>query len=185
MGTMVAGWDKKGPNLYYVDNDGLRIKNEKFSVRPNSVPRLLSANAFSLTLRNTGWKRQPLRVRCARHRLQPRPFRCRRVRARQACHLSRNLPRRVRHPAPAFPAPAYPPHVPSATPVELSACSTSSSTDGRAFQPTTSRTCTGGLCAPGVCGSSCDMWHWGNACAGMRQSVLCPSALKLALASPK
>jgi 20S proteasome subunit beta 5 len=33
MGTMVAGWDKTGPNLYYVDNDGLRIKNEKFSVR--------------------------------------------------------------------------------------------------------------------------------------------------------
>ena len=32
MGTMVAGWDKTGPNLYYVDNDGLRIKNEKFSV---------------------------------------------------------------------------------------------------------------------------------------------------------
>jgi 20S proteasome subunit beta 5 len=34
MGTMVAGWDKTGPNLYYVDNDGLRIKNEKFSVSP-------------------------------------------------------------------------------------------------------------------------------------------------------
>jgi hypothetical protein len=36
MGTMVAGWDKTGPNLYYVDNDGLRIKNEKFSVRYRS-----------------------------------------------------------------------------------------------------------------------------------------------------
>ena len=25
MGTMVTGWDKKGPQLYYVDNDGNRL----------------------------------------------------------------------------------------------------------------------------------------------------------------
>jgi len=33
---MVAGWDKSGPNLFYVDNDGLRVKNEKFSVGSGS-----------------------------------------------------------------------------------------------------------------------------------------------------
>jgi len=26
MGTMIAGWDKKGPQLYYIDNDGTRLK---------------------------------------------------------------------------------------------------------------------------------------------------------------
>ena len=25
MGTMVAGWDKSGPQLYYVDNDATRL----------------------------------------------------------------------------------------------------------------------------------------------------------------
>lgn len=29
MGTMVAGWDKSGPQLYYVDNDGTRLKAKK------------------------------------------------------------------------------------------------------------------------------------------------------------
>jgi len=33
MGTMVAGWDElKGPSLFYVDNDGTRLKGDKFSV---------------------------------------------------------------------------------------------------------------------------------------------------------
>lgn len=33
MGTMIAGWDeKKGPSLYYIDNDGTRLKGDKFSV---------------------------------------------------------------------------------------------------------------------------------------------------------
>lgn len=33
MGTMVAGWDdNKGPQLYYVDNDGTRLKGDKFCV---------------------------------------------------------------------------------------------------------------------------------------------------------
>jgi 20S proteasome subunit beta 5 len=33
MGTMICGWDdKKGPSLYYIDNDGTRLKGDKFSV---------------------------------------------------------------------------------------------------------------------------------------------------------
>jgi len=33
MGTMIAGWDEnKGPALYYIDNDGTRLKGDKFSV---------------------------------------------------------------------------------------------------------------------------------------------------------
>lgn len=32
MGTMICGWDKKGPGLYYVDSDGTRITNDRFSV---------------------------------------------------------------------------------------------------------------------------------------------------------
>jgi len=37
MGTMIAGWDKSGPNLWYVDNDGTRIKGQKFSVGSGST----------------------------------------------------------------------------------------------------------------------------------------------------
>jgi len=37
MGTMVAGWDKTGPNLYYVDNDGTRLKGNRFSVGSGST----------------------------------------------------------------------------------------------------------------------------------------------------
>ncbi|RUS22975.1 hypothetical protein BC937DRAFT_94243 [Endogone sp. FLAS-F59071] len=37
MGTMVAGWDKTGPNLFYVDSDGSRIKGERFSVGSGST----------------------------------------------------------------------------------------------------------------------------------------------------
>lgn len=33
MGTMIAGWDEAlGPNLYYIDNDGTRLKGDRFSV---------------------------------------------------------------------------------------------------------------------------------------------------------
>lgn len=32
MGTMIVGWDKKGPGLYYVDNDGTRLMGDMFSV---------------------------------------------------------------------------------------------------------------------------------------------------------
>jgi 20S proteasome subunit beta 5 len=34
---MIAGWDKTGPNLYYVDNDGTRLKGDKFSVGSGST----------------------------------------------------------------------------------------------------------------------------------------------------
>jgi 20S proteasome subunit beta 5 len=32
MGTMICGWDKTGPNIYYVDSDGTRLKGNMFSV---------------------------------------------------------------------------------------------------------------------------------------------------------
>merc|ERR1719251_331805 len=35
-GTMVAGWDKKGPSLYMVDDQGERYKGQKFSVGSGS-----------------------------------------------------------------------------------------------------------------------------------------------------
>jgi len=37
MGTMVAGWDKTGPHLYYIDNDGTRLKGNIFSVGSGST----------------------------------------------------------------------------------------------------------------------------------------------------
>eukprot|EP00497_Spongosphaera_streptacantha_P003080 TRINITY_DN3724_c0_g1_i1.p1 TRINITY_DN3724_c0_g1~~TRINITY_DN3724_c0_g1_i1.p1 ORF type:complete len:101 (+),score=10.81 TRINITY_DN3724_c0_g1_i1:154-456(+) len=38
MGTMVAGWDKKGPQLFYVDDNGVRLKAEwGFSVGSGST----------------------------------------------------------------------------------------------------------------------------------------------------
>ncbi len=38
MGTMVAGWDDlSGPNLFYVDDDGTRLKGELFSVGSGST----------------------------------------------------------------------------------------------------------------------------------------------------
>lgn len=32
MGTMICGWDKRGPGLYYVDSDGSRLTHSMFSV---------------------------------------------------------------------------------------------------------------------------------------------------------
>nr|KAF6502137.1 proteasome 20S subunit beta 5 [Molossus molossus] len=32
MGTMICGWDKRGPGLYYVDSEGNRISGVTFSV---------------------------------------------------------------------------------------------------------------------------------------------------------
>jgi len=33
MGTMICGWDEtKGPQLYYIDSDGTRLKGPRFSV---------------------------------------------------------------------------------------------------------------------------------------------------------
>ncbi|XP_078268863.1 proteasome subunit beta type-5-like [Rhinoraja longicauda] len=37
MGTMICGWDKRGPGLYYVDNEGNRVSGEAFSVGSGSV----------------------------------------------------------------------------------------------------------------------------------------------------
>ncbi|CAD5111167.1 DgyrCDS503 [Dimorphilus gyrociliatus] len=37
MGTMIVGWDKKGPGLYYVDNDGTRLTDNLFSVGSGST----------------------------------------------------------------------------------------------------------------------------------------------------
>ncbi|XP_066911839.1 proteasome subunit beta type-5-like [Clytia hemisphaerica] len=37
MGTMICGWDKKGPGLYYVDDEGSRYKNDLFSVGSGST----------------------------------------------------------------------------------------------------------------------------------------------------
>ena len=37
MGTMIAGWDKTGPHLHYVDSDGTRLKGTLFSVGSGST----------------------------------------------------------------------------------------------------------------------------------------------------
>eukprot|EP01041_Mallomonas_annulata_P008347 gene8347-17195_t len=37
MGTMITGWDKTGPQLYYVDNDATRLKGHLFSVGSGST----------------------------------------------------------------------------------------------------------------------------------------------------
>jgi 20S proteasome subunit beta 5 len=37
MGTMIAGWDKTGPHLHYVDSDGTRLKGRLFSVGSGST----------------------------------------------------------------------------------------------------------------------------------------------------
>lgn len=35
-GMMIAGWDKTGPQLYYVDDDGMRLHGQRFSVGSGS-----------------------------------------------------------------------------------------------------------------------------------------------------
>jgi 20S proteasome subunit beta 5 len=37
MGTMVCGWDKTGPTIFYVDSDGLRVKGDAFCVGSGST----------------------------------------------------------------------------------------------------------------------------------------------------
>lgn len=37
LGTMICGWDKRGPGLYYVDSNGERISNDVFSVGSGST----------------------------------------------------------------------------------------------------------------------------------------------------
>jgi len=36
MGCMLIGFDKTGPNLYYLDNDGTKLKGDIFSVGSGS-----------------------------------------------------------------------------------------------------------------------------------------------------
>ncbi|NXY83575.1 PSB5 protein, partial [Alcedo cyanopectus] len=36
MGTMIAGWDKRGPGLYYVDSEGTRVPGRAFAVGSGS-----------------------------------------------------------------------------------------------------------------------------------------------------
>lgn len=37
LGVMICGWDKKGSNIYYVDNDGSRYSGDLFSVGSGST----------------------------------------------------------------------------------------------------------------------------------------------------
>eukprot|EP00917_Polyrhabdina_sp_WS-2016_P009906 GHVP01021734.1.p1 GENE.GHVP01021734.1~~GHVP01021734.1.p1 ORF type:complete len:223 (+),score=33.17 GHVP01021734.1:2-670(+) len=37
MGTMITGWDGTGPNIYYVDSEGLRLPGDKFCVGSGSM----------------------------------------------------------------------------------------------------------------------------------------------------
>jgi 20S proteasome subunit beta 5 len=37
MGTMICGWDKKGPGLYYVDSDGVRFTDNLISCGSGST----------------------------------------------------------------------------------------------------------------------------------------------------
>ncbi|XP_054667486.1 proteasome subunit beta type-5 [Grus americana] len=37
MGTMICGWDKRGPGLYYVDNEGTRVPGRAFAVGSGST----------------------------------------------------------------------------------------------------------------------------------------------------
>jgi len=48
MGVMIAGWDKRGPGLYYVDDDGRRAPGNLFSVG--------SGSTYALGVLDTGYK---------------------------------------------------------------------------------------------------------------------------------
>jgi len=37
IGCMLSGWDKTGPHLYYIDNDGTRVVGDVFSVGSGST----------------------------------------------------------------------------------------------------------------------------------------------------
>ncbi|XP_076325358.1 proteasome beta5 subunit isoform X2 [Tachypleus tridentatus] len=37
LGVMIAGWDKRGPGLYYVDSEGNRYPGDRFSVGSGST----------------------------------------------------------------------------------------------------------------------------------------------------
>jgi len=55
MGTMIAGWDKTGPNLFYVDDDGTRLRGQRFSVgsgSPYAYGVLDSGYNFNLSVKD-------------------------------------------------------------------------------------------------------------------------------------
>lgn len=37
IGSMIIGTDKNGPDLYFVDNDGIRLKGTWFSIGSGSI----------------------------------------------------------------------------------------------------------------------------------------------------
>ncbi|KAL3917926.1 MAG: hypothetical protein SGILL_004483 [Bacillariaceae sp.] len=49
VGTMIAGWDAKGPQIFYVDNTGMRINGDLFAVG--------SGSTFALSILDTQTKR--------------------------------------------------------------------------------------------------------------------------------
>merc|ERR1719284_413053 len=48
MGTMICGWDKTGPQIYYVDSDGTRLHGPLFSVG--------SGSTFAYGVLDSGWR---------------------------------------------------------------------------------------------------------------------------------
>merc|ERR1719284_1145180 len=48
MGTMICGWDQTGPQIYYVDSDGERLKGDLFSVG--------SGSTFAYGVLDTGYR---------------------------------------------------------------------------------------------------------------------------------
>jgi len=48
MGTMICGWDKKGPQIFYVDSDGQRMPGSLFSVG--------SGSTFAYGVLDTGYR---------------------------------------------------------------------------------------------------------------------------------
>ncbi|XP_049851928.1 LOW QUALITY PROTEIN: proteasome subunit beta type-5-like [Schistocerca gregaria] len=48
MGTMIAGWDKTGPHLYYIDDDATRVSGDVFSVG--------SGSTFAYGVLDTGYR---------------------------------------------------------------------------------------------------------------------------------
>ena len=52
VGTMIAGWDARGPQIYFADNTGTRIKGDMFAVG--------SGGTFALSILDTQTKRHEL-----------------------------------------------------------------------------------------------------------------------------
>ena len=48
MGSMICGWDKKGPGLYYVDDNGTRLSGQMFSTG--------SGNTYAYGVMDSGYR---------------------------------------------------------------------------------------------------------------------------------